>query len=897
MTRVAYYLDAQHYGGVELSALTLLRHLDRSRFEPVVYFRCADPVGDDEMRRVFRELAIPVRELDGDGLPSAECGLPTNGRVQVPGMPPVPERRKPLRHLVRAWVPKGTLIVWYHLRKTVVVAAVFRRDRLDAIHFLHAYYPSLEIPLLASRLAGIPVRLSDVQTEPMVPAPKGWIRRLIAGTATGCATHVRAMSEDIARSVRERCRIQLRSIRVIVGGVDLARFTPYHGGRPVRQGGEEWSGRPEGLFQRPRPLGRDTGFTVRPRASTGQAPSGKTVVVVARLSPEKGHRVLIEAVEMLKDRHPQARYLFAGDGPLRDELEREVAVRGLTRCIQFLGFRRDVPELLEGADLVVLPSLTEGLPWAVLESMASGKPIVATRVGAVGEVVEDGVTGRLVEPGDPKALAQALDAMLGCDPRTLDAMGRAARQRAEERFSQRRMVEAFEGGYALGPRTRVAFYLETRDHAGVELSALTLLRHLDRSRFEPVVYFQSSHAAGNEAMRKAFRALQIPVRELDVDGLPLLPQERPASDPPPTGYAVSPAGHRSVVRQLVRPLIPQGAFPVWYHLRKTVAVATVFRRDRLDAIHFLHTYYPSLEIPLLAARLAGIPVRLSDVQTEPMMLPPHGRVRRAIARFASQCATLVRAMSSQIVDPIRASCGMPRSRIRVIMTGLNLDAFPFHGAPASAVNGDGERTVAVVARLSPEKGHRFLIEAVDALKDRYPQVRYLCIGDGPIRQDLERDVAARGLDRWIQFLGFRRDVHQLIKQSAFLLLPSLSEGIPWVVLEAMALGKPVLATRVGAVTDVMVDGETGRLIAPGDPAVLTHALDELLAADPRTLEVMGRAARKRIEDHFSRPLALVDAFQDCYAVGRHHPSTRPADGGTRSGFRSAGIPAELHGHR
>jgi glycosyltransferase involved in cell wall biosynthesis len=302
-------------------------------------------------------------------------------------------------------------VLWYHARKTWQAAETFRAERLGILHFLHCYYPSYEIPLLAAWLARIPVRLSDVQTEPMQLPPKTRLRRAIARVAMRTATHVRAMSDDGAAMIAQRCGIPMRRIGIVTSHVTLARFASNGAARP------------------------------------DHAAAGRTVLMVARLTSEKGHRVLFDAVDALKDRHPDTRYWIAGEGPLRDELEREVAMRGLERWIQFLGFRRDVPELLQQADMVVLPSFHEELPWAVLEAMAAGRPVIATPVGAVAGIIEDGKTGRLVQPGNSVALASTLDALLSCDRRLLAEMGRAARRRIEERHAHPDLLADFDVFY------------------------------------------------------------------------------------------------------------------------------------------------------------------------------------------------------------------------------------------------------------------------------------------------------------------------------------------------------------------------------------------------------------------------------------------------------------------
>ena len=155
---------------------------------------------------------------------------------------------------------------------------------------------------------------------------------------------------------------------------------------------------------------------------------------------QKGHAVLIEALPAVLARHPALRVWLAGHGPLENDLRRAVEARGLGAVVRFLGHRADVPDLLAGADLFVLPSRFEGLPLAALEAMAAARPVVATRVGGTDEAVLDGVTGRLVEPGDPEALGAAIAATLG-RPEEAARFGAAGRERFLGAFTASRMAD------------------------------------------------------------------------------------------------------------------------------------------------------------------------------------------------------------------------------------------------------------------------------------------------------------------------------------------------------------------------------------------------------------------------------------------------------------------------
>ncbi|HET8646158.1 MAG TPA: glycosyltransferase [Vicinamibacteria bacterium] len=159
-------------------------------------------------------------------------------------------------------------------------------------------------------------------------------------------------------------------------------------------------------------------------------PAGRPLALfLGRLSPVKGPDVLVEAMRLLRDRQPTAAFVFAGEGNLRPSLEAAVRAHGLADRTVFAGFvpRERVGEYLAACDLLVLPSRSEGLPHAVLEAMACARPVVASAVGGVPEAVEHGVTGALVPPEDPAALAAALEPLLA-DSGLRAAQGAAGRR-------------------------------------------------------------------------------------------------------------------------------------------------------------------------------------------------------------------------------------------------------------------------------------------------------------------------------------------------------------------------------------------------------------------------------------------------------------------------------------
>jgi glycosyltransferase involved in cell wall biosynthesis len=180
---------------------------------------------------------------------------------------------------------------------------------------------------------------------------------------------------------------------------------------------------------------------------------------VAALVPHKGQRHLIEAAHLVVAQVPDARFVILGEGELREPLERQIRMHRLEKHVVMPGFRADVLGCIKGFDLFAMSSVTEGLGTSLLDAMACSRPVVATRAGGIPEVVEDGVTGLLVEPRDHHGMAAAIAAMLRDGSRRA-AMGAAGLARVRSRFSVERMVAETAAVYA-----RVAGRLREADTA------------------------------------------------------------------------------------------------------------------------------------------------------------------------------------------------------------------------------------------------------------------------------------------------------------------------------------------------------------------------------------------------------------------------------------------------
>ena len=234
---------------------------------------------------------------------------------------------------------------------------------------------------------------------------------------------------------------------------------------------------------------------------------------------------------------------------------------------------------------------------------------------------------------------------------------------------------------------------------------------------------------------------------------------------------------------------------------------------------------------------------------------------RGLNRLSFRLAHRVLANSPSVGELLVRNEGVPPERLLVIPNFVDDDAFaPMDQTTAAATRrafgvADGDLVIGIVANLRPVKDHAMLLRAAARLTQAWPNVRYVLVGEGSTRPALEAQAAAAGITGRVTFTGAR--AHQAGVQQLFdvAVLCSSDEAFPNTVVEAMAAGRPVVATRVGGVQDAVVPGETGILVSAGNDEELAQALNTLLRDAPRR-EAMGRAGRDRARALYHAPAVM-----------------------------------------
>jgi len=347
---------------------------------------------------------------------------------------------------------------------------------------------------------------------------------------------------------------------------------------------------------------------------------------------------------------------------------------------------------------------------------------------------------------------------------------------------------------------RVAYVIGGLGKGGAEYQLVELLRHLDRRHVAPTVV--SLSADGHWAA--AIRALGIPVVQI-------------------------PQRHRLEPRRLWR-------------LRQ------LLRELRPDVLHTI--LWSGNSYGRLAALGLGIPV---VVAAERNVIHRPGW-QRAMERLLDRSTTAYLTNADAIVDELTGPGGLPSAKMHVVHNGVDLDEFPsfvLDRAPGRRRLGfaPDRRLVAQVGRLELQKDYPTYVAAMALVAEYEPDVDFLIVGDGSERAAIEAAVGRAGIGDRTRFLGLRHDVPALLTAVDVMVLASRWEGMPNVVIEAMAIGAATVATDVGACRTLLGDG-AGRLVRVGDHAAIAAAVRDLLG-DRAVREAIAARARRRVEDELS----------------------------------------------
>jgi glycosyltransferase involved in cell wall biosynthesis len=370
-----------------------------------------------------------------------------------------------------------------------------------------------------------------------------------------------------------------------------------------------------------------------------------------------------------------------------------------------------------------------------------------------------------------------------------------------------------------GVRRTLVHFIDSAEFGGVERVLLTLLATLDRERWRPVLMHYPEPGLG--PLLEGARRLGVETRAV--------PPRR---------------GERAAVR------VPR--------------LVRAFRRERPAILHAHLNWQLACTYDLLAAALARIPGR---VATQHLFVNGGSRRYPILHRLVSLCVHRYIAVSSEVARRLLRASRCSPSKVVIIHNGVEHELFQ-RAANATLrnalTNGVERPVVLAVGRLASQKGFRYLLEAARLL----PEPIFVLVGEGDRRAKLEDQARTLGIVDRVRFLGYRSDIPELLASCDLMVLPSLYEGLPISIMEAMAAGKPVVATDIPGTDEVVVHGETGFLVPPEEPAALARDIRKVLE-DGVLARRMGEAGRVRVQGKFAGAAmarSVMDVYDDVLAV-------------------------------
>ena len=720
---------------------------------------------------------VAALQVQRHGIDSVRIVLPAEHAAHFPG-------------LAAPWLlpfPTGDVgRLGSSLRMAVQAVRAIRRWQPDIVH-LHSTFAGLVMRPLLALLPGAPKvvycahgwAFADRKIGPLLGLLIAAVERLLSNL---CAAIVCVSRHDALRA--EAAGIPARRLNIVLNGI--ADIPPL----PREEAQAMW---PNGRLR---------------------------VLFVGRLDYAKGADVLFSAMDMLGE---SAFAVVVGSAVVADY-----------RCalvppanVSVVGWmdRRDIARLYASADLLVIPSRNEAFCLVALEAMRAGLPVVASRVGGLPEVVEDGITGCLVESEDARQLAAGVRSM---DDGMRRAMGARGRQRFLDSFRSDRIVEELELVYraAIGhPSTR------SEGSSRRELKILHVAQTAQGgvgSYLEEIVALQAQRH-GPDSVRM------------------VLPAEHAVCFPGLAGAWLLPFHTANVGR-------------LGSSLRMAVHAVRAVRSWQPDIVH-LHSTYAGLVMRPLLALLPGarkVVYCAHGWAFDRKLGPSQEHLIAAVERLLSSLCAAIVCISRH--DALRAqAAGIPARRLHVVLNGIADIASLPRQEGETAWPRSGLR-ILFVGRLDKQKGADVLFSAMRTLGESAFAV---VVGSAVVADS--RSEAPPGNVKVVGWMD-RRDIAQLYASADLLVVPSRWEGFGLVALEAMRAGLPVVASRVGGLPEIIQDGITGSLVEAEDPGQLAAAVAGM---DDSMRQAMGARGRQRFLELF-RSNRVVDELELVYQPATEH---------------------------
>jgi len=505
------------------------------------------------------------------------------------------------------------------------------------------------------------------------------------------------------------------------------------------------------------------------------------IMHVASLSPIKGHIFLLKAFKKTLQQFKNIKLVLIGEDMLNGSLQHQVLDMGLSNDVLFLGERKDVTSLLTIADICVLPSLSEGMSNSILEYMAAAKPVIATKVGGNPELIQDGFNGLLIEKENVEQLSQALVELIK-DKEKRKNFGQNGLSLVKSKFTMEVMLTQYQELYENG-NIKVLHLVSSGGFFGAERVILNLASQQNSGLVTGWVgAINNKHNPHLEIIDAAQKS-----------------------------------GFKNVIFDSNSPI----------DLNLISSIKKFLKENKIDILH-THNYKSDITgfLATLNTKVKWVATMHGWTSTDPKI-----RWYESLDRFVLKFARKIICVSANNSERLLKQ-GVDQIKVAIIDNGINVAKFDLIRSNQNLKTALGidnkDIVVCIVGRLSKEKGHKILLKAISSIIPQYPNLKCLVVGDGPLMTNLQELSESLRISRHLIFTGNRQDVADIYKICDILVNASYTEGLPMTILEAMAAKVTVIATKVGAVPQVIRNGESGVLLEAGDPDTLSQAIISLI---------------------------------------------------------------------
>ncbi|HAH21477.1 MAG: hypothetical protein A2Y00_03605 [Omnitrophica WOR_2 bacterium GWF2_43_52] len=603
-------------------------------------------------------------------------------------------------------------------------------------------------------------------------------------------------SDFLAQKIREKCFIAKEKIFVVKNGADLTSFQP--------------------------------ASETEKRAIKGRLglAGGKVILYAGRLAENKGAHILLQAFNKLT--YSDVTLILAGGITYSDSTQNEylkslkTLAEGKKEKIKFLGHvpHEKIPELYKAADIFAIPSqVEEALGISLIEAMATGLTVIGSKRGGIPELIEDKENGVLVNDySNPDAWRQRLDALLENDALSV-SLGKKARQKTEVSLSWKHSADSLKHLYnqALANTKTKVLFIETGSGFGGSAKYLyELTSRINKENFEPYVIY-----SGYGPNIKKVIELGIPARRIN-----LFLEDK----------------HNILLNYLY--LFYWLIFRV---LPNIFRIAAIIKKTALDIVYLnneLLSHLPSI----IAAKLCGKKVICHN----------HGlRQLTFIERKLITYVDLFVCVSNATLEAIKED--VSNKPAKVVYNGLDTQDFDLGKIALDSKIEALKKTkklVGIYGRIVEWKGHSVFVEAAAGVLQDFPDTLFLVIGDDltprkNFLKEVKRRVKELGIENSFVFTGWQEDTKPMVLGLDIVVHPSIKpEPFGLAVIEAMALERPVVASRLGALPEIIDDTVDGILFEPNNPQDLAQKI-KLLLADDSQRQKIGKAARIKVANNFS----------------------------------------------